>query len=213
MRSRRGRPRPRRGSPKAGLRTSRRNGAARHAKRCSKRSVPGGRWAGSPSRRRSPPSSSSCALIVPPMSRERPGAPTAEPSRSSSRLHRKVPELEGRVAEAFEARVREHEEQSLSPLAVRSYESRGRELDEEPCAVRTPFQRDRDRVVHTKSFRRLMHKTQVFIDPAGDHYRTRLTHTIEVTQIARTIGRALRLNEDVIEAIGLEHDMSHTQLG
>jgi dGTPase len=123
-----------------------------------------------------------------------------------------VPELEGRVAEAFEARVREQEE-SLSPLAVRSYESRGRELDEEPCAVRTPFQRDRDRIVHTKSFRRLMHKTQVFIDPGGDHYRTRLTHTLETTGISRTAARALRLNEDLVEAIGLGHDLGHTPFG
>src|SRR5438270_13802232 len=117
------------------------------------------------------------------------------------------------MASTFEERIREQESRSLSPLAVRSYETRGRQVEEEPSAVRTAFQRDRDRIVHTKSFRRLMHKTQVFIAPAGDHYRTRLTHTIEVTQIARTIGRALRLNEDVIEAIGLEHDMSHTQLG
>jgi dGTPase len=79
--------------------------------------------------------------------------------------------------------------------------------------VRTAFQRDRDRIIHTKSFRRLMHKTQVFIAPAGDHYRTRLTHTLEVTQIARTIGRALRLNEDLIEAIGLAHDLGHTPFG
>ena len=79
--------------------------------------------------------------------------------------------------------------------------------------MRTPFQRDRDRIVHTKSFRRLMHKTQVFIDPAGDHYRTRLTHTLETTGISRTVARALRLNEDVVEAIGLGHDLGHTPFG
>jgi len=113
----------------------------------------------------------------------------------------------------FEAFVRDVEERSLSPLAVRSYETRGRGEDEEPSAVRTPFQRDRDRIVHTKSFRRLMHKTQVFIDPAGDHYRTRLTHTLETTGISRTVARALRLNEDLVEAIGLGHDMGHTPFG
>lgn len=84
---------------------------------------------------------------------------------------------------------------------------------ESPSAVRTEFQRDRDRVVHSKAFRRLKHKTQVFLAPSGDHYRTRLTHTLEVTQIARTIGRALRLNEDLIEAIGLGHDLGHTPFG
>jgi dGTPase len=86
-------------------------------------------------------------------------------------------------------------------------------LPEEPDETRTAFQRDRDRIIHTKSFRRLKHKTQVFIAPAGDHYRTRLTHTLEVTQIARTIGRALRLNEDLIEAIGMGHDLGHTPFG
>jgi dGTPase len=124
-----------------------------------------------------------------------------------------VPELAGRVADAFERRVRAQEEQWLSPLAVRSYETRGRLRDDEPCGVRTPFQRDRDRIVHTKSFRRLMHKTQVFIDPAGDHYRTRLTHTIETTGISRGVARALRLNEDLTEAIGLGHDLGHTPFG
>jgi dGTPase len=113
----------------------------------------------------------------------------------------------------FEARVREQEERGLSPLAVRSYETRGRTREEDPCSVRTPFQRDRDRIVHTKSFRRLMHKTQVFIDPAGDHYRTRLTHTLETTGISRTVARALRLNEDLVEAIGLGHDLGHTPFG
>src|SRR5947208_1234380 len=124
-----------------------------------------------------------------------------------------MPETVGAVAGAFEDRVREHEERWLSPLAVRSYETRGRKREEEPCTVRTPFQRDRDRIVHTKSFRRLMHKTQVFIDPAGDHYRTRLTHTLETTGISRTVARALRLNEDLVEAIGLGHDLGHTPFG
>jgi len=124
-----------------------------------------------------------------------------------------MPELAGRTADAFEAGVREHEERWLSPLAVRSYESRGRAREEEPCLLRTPFQRDRDRIVHTKAFRRLMHKTQVFVDPAGDHYRTRLTHTLETSGISRGVARALRLNEDLVEAIGLGHDLGHTPFG
>jgi dGTPase len=124
-----------------------------------------------------------------------------------------MPELAGRVADAFEARVREHEERALSQLAVRSYETRGRLRDEEECRVRTPFQRDRDRILHSKPFRRLKGKTQVFIDPAGDHYRTRMTHTLETTAIARGVARALRLNEDLTEAIGLGHDMGHTPFG
>jgi dGTPase len=124
-----------------------------------------------------------------------------------------VPEVAGRTADAFEAGVREHEERWLSPLAVRSYETRGRVREEEPCLLRTPFQRDRDRIVHTKAFRRLMHKTQVFVDPAGDHYRTRLTHTLETTGISRGVARALRLNEDLVEAIGLGHDLGHTPFG
>src|SRR5204862_4924900 len=124
-----------------------------------------------------------------------------------------MPELAGRTADAFEAAVRDGEERWLSPLAVRSYETRGRAQPEDECAVRTPFQRDRDRIVHTKSFRRLMHKTQVFIDPGGDHYRTRLTHTLETTGISRTVARALRLNEDLVEAIGLGHDLGHTPFG
>jgi len=124
-----------------------------------------------------------------------------------------VPEVAGRAADAFEAGVREHEERWLSPLAVRSYETRGRAEPEEECRLRTPFQRDRDRIVHTKSFRRLMHKTQVFIDPAGDHYRTRLTHTLETTGISRGVARALRLNEDLVEAVGLGHDLGHTPFG
>jgi dGTPase len=124
-----------------------------------------------------------------------------------------MPELVGRVADDFEARVREHEEEWLSPLAVRSYETRGRAREEEPCRLRTPFQRDRDRILHSKPFRRLKGKTQVFIDPAGDHFRTRMTHTLETTAIARGVARALRLNEDLTEAIGLGHDMGHPPFG
>jgi len=101
----------------------------------------------------------------------------------------------------------------LSPFAAKAVESVGRPEPEEEDAVRTCYQRDRDRVLHSKSFRRLKHKTQVFIDPAGDHYRTRLTHTLEVAQIARTIGRALRLNEDLVEAIALAHDLGHPPFG
>jgi dGTPase len=124
-----------------------------------------------------------------------------------------MPETAGRVADAFERLVREHEERWLSPLAVRSYETRGRAHDEEECRLRTPFQRDRDRIVHSKAFRRLRHKTQVFVDPEGDHFRTRLTHTIETTGIARGVARALRLNEDLVEAIGLGHDLGHPPFG
>jgi len=124
-----------------------------------------------------------------------------------------MPELAGRVADAFEAQIREHEERWLSPLAVRSYETRGRLRDEDDCRLRTPFQRDRDRILHSKPFRRLKGKTQVFIDPAGDHYRTRMTHTLETTAIARGVARALRLNEDLVEAVGLGHDMGHPPFG
>ena len=124
-----------------------------------------------------------------------------------------MPELAGRVADAFELQVREHEERWLSRLAVRSYETRGRLRAEEECRVRTPFQRDRDRILHSKPFRRLKGKTQVFIDPAGDHYRTRMTHTLETTAIARVVARALRLNEDLTEAIGLGHDLGHPPFG
>jgi dGTPase len=124
-----------------------------------------------------------------------------------------MPEVAGKVADAFSARIRALEEIALSPLAVRSYETRGREREEEPCTVRTPFQRDRDRILHSKPFRRLKGKTQVFIDPAGDHYRTRMTHTLETTGIARVVARALRLNEDLTEAIGLGHDMGHPPFG
>ncbi len=116
------------------------------------------------------------------------------------------------VAAAFAERRRELEEQTLSPLAARSYPAR-RERAEEDCGLRTPFQRDRDRIVHCKAFRRLTHKTQVFVAPRGDHYRTRLTHTLEVTTISRTVARALRLNEDLVEAIGLGHDLGHPPFG
>ena len=124
-----------------------------------------------------------------------------------------MPETAGQVADAFAGLVREHEERWLSPLAVRSYESRGREQPEEECRLRTPFQRDRDRIVHSKAFRRLRHKTQVFVDPEGDHFRTRLTHTLETTGIARAVARALRLNEDLVEAVGLGHDLGHPPFG
>jgi dGTPase len=109
--------------------------------------------------------------------------------------------------------MRELEERALSSHAVRSYETRGRAREEEECLVRTPFQRDRDRILHSKPFRRLKGKTQVFIDPAGDHYRTRMTHTLETAGIARVVARALALNEDLTEAIGLGHDMGHPPFG
>jgi dGTPase len=121
-------------------------------------------------------------------------------------------ETAGTTSAAFEERIRALEE-SLSPFAVRSLETRGRERPEEGCGVRTAFQRDRDRIVHSKPFRRLKGKTQVFIDPAGDHVRTRMTHTLETTAISRVVARALRLNEDLVEAIGLGHDMGHTPFG
>ncbi len=109
---------------------------------------------------------------------------------------------------------REHLEESiLSPLAAASSKSKGRWELEKECSIRTAFQRDRDRIIHSKAFRRLKHKTQVFISPEGDHYRTRLTHTLEVAQIARTAARALKLNEDLTEAIGLGHDLGHTPFG
>ena len=112
----------------------------------------------------------------------------------------------------FERRMRTLEE-GLSPFAARSFETRGRSRPEVESAVRTPYQRDRDRIVHSKPFRRLKGKTQVFIDPAGDHYRTRMTHTLETTAISRVVARALGLNEDLVEAVGLGHDMGHTPFG
>lgn len=105
------------------------------------------------------------------------------------------------------------ERQTLSPYATYSADSRGRARGEDPCPLRTAFQRDRDRIIHSKAFRRLKQKTQVFLSPEGDHYRTRLTHTLEVSQIARTIARALRLNEDLTEAAALGHDLGHTPFG
>lgn len=110
------------------------------------------------------------------------------------------------------AMLERSEDQHLSPLATRS-SAATRQIVEAESPVRMAFQRDRDRIIHSKSFRRLMHKTQVFIVPSGDHYRTRLTHTLEVAQLARTVGRALRLNEDLIEAIGMGHDLGHTPFG
>ena len=105
------------------------------------------------------------------------------------------------------------EKEYLSPYAAYSMDSKGRLKEEEPCDIRPVFQRDRDRIIHSKAFRRLKHKTQVFLSPESDHYRTRLTHTLEVSQIARTVARALRLNEDLTEAIALGHDLGHTPFG
>lgn len=110
-------------------------------------------------------------------------------------------------------RIQEIERQTLSPVATLSAESCGRQRPEPEDDLRTPFQRDRDRIIHCKAFRRLKHKTQVFLSPEGDHYRTRLTHTLEVAQIARTIARSLRFNEDLAEAIALGHDLGHTPFG
>ena len=114
-----------------------------------------------------------------------------------------------RIADIF----LEREEQTLSPYAFLTKNTRGRDHPYVPCENRTEFQRDRDRILHSKSFRRLMHKTQVFLQPEGDHYRTRMTHTLEVARIARTITRALRLNEDLSEAIAFGHDLGHTPFG
>src|SRR5699024_7719997 len=112
---------------------------------------------------------------------------------------------------------REHREQVeaslLGPRACQAKDSRGRQRPEEECSIRTCFQRDIDRIVYSKSFRRLKHKTQVFLQPEGDHYRTRMTHTLEVNRIARTIARALSLNEDLTEAVALGHDLGHTPFG
>lgn len=124
---------------------------------------------------------------------------------------------EGGVPPSFEMLIREKLEEKekifLSPYATLSANSKGRLIYEEECPIRTCFQRDRDRIIHSKAFRRLKHKTQVFLAPEGDHYRTRLTHTLEVSQIARTISRALFLNEDLTEAIALGHDLGHTPFG
>ena len=110
-------------------------------------------------------------------------------------------------------RIEKLEIDNLSSNAVLSKNSKGRKFNEEKCSIRTDFQRDRDRIIHSKSFRRLKHKTQVFIAPEGDHYRTRLTHTLEVAQISRTLARSLKLNEDLVEAIALAHDLGHTPFG
>ncbi len=125
-----------------------------------------------------------------------------------------MPHPSGPVAARFVERIRAEEEARLAPAAARSYAGLGREgPEEEECSLRTPFQRDRDRIVHAKAFRRLKHKTQVFIAPEGDHYRTRLTHTLEVAGIARSAARALRLNEDLTEAVALGHDLGHPPFG
>ncbi|MEA2370328.1 MAG: dGTPase [Solirubrobacteraceae bacterium] len=137
---------------------------------------------------------------------ELPGAPEGGPLEGGRE------EPGGPIAAAYAARRIELEEHWLSPLAAPSYPAL-RARPEPDCRLRTPFQRDRDRIVHSKAFRRLKHKTQVFVAPQGDHYRTRLTHTIEVTQISRTVARALRLNEDLVEAIGLGHDLGHPPFG
>ena len=109
--------------------------------------------------------------------------------------------------------IEQREHEILSSYAAKADESRGRALEEDQCDFRTVFQRDRDRIVHSKAFRRLMHKTQVFLAPEEDHFRTRLTHTIEVSQIARTIARGACLNEDLTEAIAMGHDLGHTPFG
>jgi dGTPase len=109
--------------------------------------------------------------------------------------------------------IEQREKEMLSPIATLSSKTKGRQFFEEECPLRPAFQHDRDRIIHSKSFRRLKHKTQVFLIPMGDHYRTRLTHTLEVSQIARTIAKALRLNEDLTEAISLGHDLGHTPFG
>ncbi len=113
----------------------------------------------------------------------------------------------------FLSRIYQREADAFSPYAFLSVNTAGREEPITPCEYRTDFQRDRDRIIHSKAFRRMMHKTQVFLSPAEDHYRTRLTHTLEVCQVARTIARALRLNEDLTEAIALGHDLGHTPFG
>lgn len=117
------------------------------------------------------------------------------------------------MAQSIRETTLEIERNTLSARACLAENTRGRQIFEEDCPIRTPFQRDRDRILHCNAFRRLKHKTQVFLSPEGDHYRTRLTHTLEVSQIARTIARALRLNEDLTEAVALGHDLGHTPFG
>jgi dGTPase len=119
----------------------------------------------------------------------------------------------GPVADRFPDRIASLEDAFLSPKAVRSYGGQGRRVADDDCPLRTPFQRDRDRIVHCKAFRRLKDKTQVFIAPQGDHFRTRLTHTLEVSGICRNVARALRLNEDLTEAVALGHDLGHAPFG
>lgn len=114
---------------------------------------------------------------------------------------------------SLKERMEQRERDWLSEFAMKSVDSKGRSVPEDSCAYRTAFQRDRDRIIHSKSFRRLKHKTQVFLSPEGDHYRTRLTHALEVAQLSRTIARALQLNEDLTEAIALGHDLGHTPFG
>ena len=120
---------------------------------------------------------------------------------------------EGGFSVTIRERQEQQEYQTLAPWAAHSAETAGRETPADPCDLRTEFQRDRDRIIHCKSFRRLKFKTQVFLSPEGDHYRTRLTHTLEVSQVARTLARSLRLNEDLTEAIALGHDLGHTPYG
>ena len=122
-----------------------------------------------------------------------------------------IPELRAKMN--FREDIENREYRTLDERAAKSGSSRGRTRPEEKCEYRTAFQRDRDRIIHSKSFRRLMHKTQVFLAPEGDHYRTRLTHTLEVAQVARTIARILNYNEDLTEAIALGHDLGHTPFG
>ena len=147
--------------------------------------------------------------------REHVGDRSAKPI--TSHLHARIAPVDphadpGPVAAGFATRRAALEEETLSAAAARSWPAR-RRVPEPDCGLRSPLQRDRDRIVHSKAFRRLKHKTQVFVSPEGDHYRTRLTHTIEVTQIARTVARALRLNEDLAEAVGLGHDLGHPPFG
>lgn len=122
-------------------------------------------------------------------------------------------DLKGGWLMTIRERLDAEEKQRLSPYALLSQDTKGRQKPISPCSLRTEFQRDRDRIIHCKGFRRLKYKTQVFLSPMGDHYRTRLTHTLEVSQVARTLARSLRLNEDLAEAIALGHDLGHTPFG